>query len=87
MALAEQPARSARVSSPRPRDLPITRSKRATYELLADVIPVPHVFAAPQDVGQFPVFAKPDRSQGSQGAVLVPDAAALTAALAGGSTS
>ena len=32
----------------------ITRSKRATYELLADVIPVPHVFAAPQDVGRIP---------------------------------
>jgi carbamoyl-phosphate synthase large subunit len=63
----------------------ITRSKRATYELLADVIPVPQVFAAPHDVGQFPVFAKPDRSQGSQGAVLLPDAPALMAALAGGS--
>ncbi len=63
----------------------ITRSKRATYELLADVVPVPHVFARAEEVGEFPVFAKPDRSQGSQGAVLVSDATGLTAALAGGS--
>jgi carbamoyl-phosphate synthase large subunit len=63
----------------------ITRSKRATYELLADVVPVPHVYGRPEEVGEFPVFAKPDRSQGSQGALLVPDAPALTAAVAGGS--
>ena len=55
----------------------ITRSKRATYELLADVLPVPHVFRRPEDVSEYPVFAKPDRSQGSQGAVLVPDETAL----------
>jgi carbamoyl-phosphate synthase large subunit len=63
----------------------ITRSKRATYELLAGVVPVPHVYGRPEEVGEFPVFAKPDRSQGSQGAVLVPDAPALAAAVAGGS--
>jgi carbamoyl-phosphate synthase large subunit len=63
----------------------VARSKRATYELLADAVPVPHVFARPEDVREFPVFAKPDRSQGSQGAVLVHDRAALTAALAAGS--
>jgi carbamoyl-phosphate synthase large subunit len=63
----------------------ITRSKRATYELLGDAVPVPHVFAGPRDVTEFPVFAKPDRSQGSQGAVTVADEAALAAAVAAGS--
>jgi carbamoyl-phosphate synthase large subunit len=62
----------------------ITRSKRATYELLDGAVPVPRVLN-PEDVDAFPVFAKPDRSQGSQGAVLVRDADALAAALADGS--
>jgi len=63
----------------------ITRSKRATYELLGDVVPVPHVFDVPGEITEFPVFAKPDRSQGSRGAVLVSDETELTAALAAGS--
>jgi carbamoyl-phosphate synthase large subunit len=63
----------------------ITRSKRATYELLGDAVPVPHVFARPEEVTQFPVFAKPDRSQGSQGAVQVADERQLAAAVAAGS--
>jgi hypothetical protein len=63
----------------------VTRSKRATYELLGDVVPAPHVYDDPAEIAEFPVFAKPDRSQGSQGAVAVADRSALTAALAGGS--
>jgi carbamoyl-phosphate synthase large subunit len=63
----------------------ITRSKRATYELLADALPVPHVFPGPEAVAEFPVFAKPDRSQGSQGAVLVSDPSELAAAVTAGS--
>ena len=63
----------------------ITRSKRATYELLGDAVPVPHVFADAAAVTDFPVFAKPDRSQGSRGAVAVSDARALAAAVAAGS--
>jgi carbamoyl-phosphate synthase large subunit len=61
----------------------ITRSKRATYELLEGAVPVPRVFDG--DVTEFPVFAKPDRSQGSQGAMAVADEAALVAAVAAGS--
>jgi hypothetical protein len=36
-------------------------------------------------VDRFPVFAKPDQSQGSRGAVLVHDPTELAAALAAGS--
>ena len=61
----------------------ITRSKRATYERLDGAVPVPRVFDG--DVTEFPVFAKPDRSQGSQGATAVADEAALVAAVAAGS--
>jgi hypothetical protein len=63
----------------------ITRSKRATYSLLADCLPVPRLYREPEEVDTFPVFAKPDRSQGSQGAVLVHDRAQLAAAHAAGS--
>lgn len=86
LALAEHAdeIRAGIVTSPL-RTARITRSKRATYELLADAVPVPRVFDRPGDVDAFPVFAKPDRSQGSQGAVLVPDEASLAAALAAGS--
>ena len=62
----------------------IARSKRATYERLSGAVPVPRVLD-PADVTAFPVFAKPDSAQGSQGAVLVHDAAGLEAALAAGS--
>jgi carbamoyl-phosphate synthase large subunit len=63
----------------------ITRSKRATYARLADAVPVPRVYARARDVKVFPVFAKPDRSQGSQGALVVSDESQLTAALTAGS--
>lgn len=86
LALAEhaESLTAAVITSPR-ETCRITRSKRATYERLADVVPVPHVFPTPEEVRSFPVFAKPDRSQGSQGAQLVRDAAQLTRAVAGGS--
>jgi carbamoyl-phosphate synthase large subunit len=63
----------------------LTRSKRATYQRLAGAVPVPAVFASPGDVDRFPVFVKPDRSQGSQGALLINDAEHLARAVAGGS--
>lgn len=63
----------------------VTRSKRATYELLGEAVPVPHVFERPDEIAEFPVFAKPDRSQGSRGAVAVAGATELAAALAAGS--
>ena len=85
LALAEQrdQLHAGVVTSPL-RTCTITRSKRATYELLDGAVPVPRVLA-PADVDAFPVFAKPDRSQGSQGAVLVRDTDELAAALADGS--
>lgn len=76
---------AARVITSPERTCRITRSKRATYALLDGALPVPQVYEHPEDVGRFPVFAKPDRSQGSQGATLIPDAAALDAALGNGS--
>ena len=86
LALAEQAGEiHARVVTSPLRTCRITRSKRATYELLRDVVPVPHVFASPRDVTAFPVFAKPDRSQGSRGAMEVHDAHGLDRALAAGS--
>lgn len=46
----------------------VLRSKRRTYELLKEVIPTPKVFDVIDDVSAFPVFCKPDRGQGAQGA-------------------
>lgn len=63
----------------------VARSKRSTYAALADVVAVPHVHPSPRDVDRFPVFAKPDRGQGSRGARVVADRDALARALAEGS--
>lgn len=52
----------------------ITRSKRLTYSRLADVVPAPKVHEAPPRTGEFPVFVKPDRGQGSQNAEVIRDA-------------
>jgi len=46
----------------------ITRSKSKTYALLKDVVPVPRVYDDVEEVAGYPVFIKPDRGQGSQGA-------------------
>ncbi len=86
LALAEQAGRiGARVVTSPARTCRITRSKRATYELLRGVVPVPKVFESAHEVRRFPVFAKPDRGQGSQGAMEVHDAHELDRALAAGS--
>src|SRR5688572_21866441 len=64
----------ARVVAPSVETCRVTRSKRSTYAALAGAVPVPHVFdgiPAPQD---YPVFVKPDRGQGSQGARVAHDA-------------
>ena len=63
----------------------LTRSKGATYAALREVVPVPRVFTGLAEVEAFPVFVKPDAAQGSQGAMLVHDAAALERAVAAGS--
>lgn len=46
----------------------ITRSKSAAYRCLADVVPVPALYAHADEVPAYPVFLKPDRGQGSFGA-------------------
>lgn len=47
----------------------ICRSKRKTYNHLQGVIKVPQIFDSVPNV--FPVFAKPDKGQGSRGAMLI----------------
>ncbi len=48
----------------------IARSKRLTYRHLREVLPVPRVFASPNEIERFPVFVKPDSGQGSEDAFL-----------------
>jgi hypothetical protein len=57
------------ISSPS-RTCEITRLKSATYKLFDGFVPVPKVLEL-KDVHKFPVFVKPDRGQGSQGAQIV----------------
>jgi carbamoyl-phosphate synthase large subunit len=45
----------------------ITRSKLLTMKHLDGIIPTPRLFTNAEDVAEFPVFVKPDRSQGAQG--------------------
>lgn len=59
----------------------LTRSKSLTYEALERVVKVPKVYGLPDDVSHFPVFVKPDRGQGSQGAARVNNRAELVQAL------
>jgi len=49
----------------------ITRSKRLTYHALSQIVRVPKLFDSPPLSSDYPVFVKPDCSQGSQGASLV----------------
>ena len=78
-------ALGARVVGPPPETCRLTRSKRATYAALDGALPVPRVFEDPAQVADFPVFVKPDRSQGSQGAALASDGAELARWVALGS--
>ncbi len=58
----------------------ITRSKTLTYQSLAPIVRVPQLYA-PDTTGPFPLFVKPDRGQGSQGAVMVRNTGELETAL------
>lgn len=49
----------------------ITRSKKQTYQHLEGAIPLPQVFSFKNDNLTFPLFVKPDRGQGSQGAKII----------------
>jgi hypothetical protein len=55
------------ISSPLPTCL-ICRSKTSTYHKFSNLLPVPTVFDKLSDIHNFPVFIKPDKGQGSQGA-------------------
>lgn len=57
----------------------LTRSKSRTYSHLKEHVRVPRIYE-PTDIKTYPVFVKPDRGQGSQGAQLVCNEAELTAA-------
>jgi len=59
----------------------ITRSKSLTYQALGAVIRVPRTYQ-PATATDFPLFVKPDRGQGSQGAQKVRNLSELTGAVA-----
>lgn len=56
----------ARIVSSPPDTCLLTRSKRATYQRLSGVVPVPVVYDRPDAVPAYPVFVKPDRGEGSR---------------------
>ena len=60
----------------------LTRSKKSTYEHFAGLIPVPKIYDQPVANSLFPVFVKPDKGQGSQGAALVSNSDELAVVLA-----
>lgn len=49
----------------------VTRSKRKTYTLLNDIINTPLLYTLEEAYNKFPLFIKPDKGQGSQGASVV----------------
>ena len=49
----------------------ICRSKTKTYNRFKNLLPVPKVFNELSEIENFPVFVKPDRGQGTQGAYRV----------------
>ena len=49
----------------------ITRSKKRTYEVLSGIVPVPELYDINSDIETFPVFVKPDRGQGTVGALKI----------------
>ncbi|MEY8709617.1 hypothetical protein A9B99_02570 [Mangrovibacter phragmitis] len=59
---------AARIIAPSVQTCKLTRYKSKTYDALADVINVPKCYATADDIDSWPVFIKPDRGQGSQGA-------------------
>lgn len=68
---------NAKVIAPGREACVITRSKRLTYNTVSDLIRVPICYSNPDDITQWPVFVKPDRGQGSQGALKISDYSTL----------
>jgi carbamoyl-phosphate synthase large subunit len=72
LALAENASQiQARVVSSPHRTCAVTRSKSRTYRLFSGHLPVPRLYSDPVEEQAFPVFVKPDASQGSRGTRLV----------------
>ncbi len=61
----------ARILLPDADVLRVTRSKKATLRELADVVPVPRVYGSAQEIDGYPIFVKPDKGYGAQGAYVV----------------
>ncbi len=49
----------------------ITRSKRATYELFKNIIPIPTIYRDAEEIKNYPVFIKPAVGQGSVGTLKI----------------
>lgn len=60
----------------------LCRSKRATYQAMAGIVPVPQHWAQASADLPFPIFVKPDKGQGSQRARPIADYVSLTMAMA-----
>ncbi|MEH5012141.1 ATP-grasp domain-containing protein [Phytobacter diazotrophicus] len=72
-----QPEISAKVVSSNTKCCEITRYKSRTYDKLRDIVPVPRCYKSAEEVENWPVFIKPDRGQGAQGALKVNDKSTL----------
>ena len=62
---------SAPILLPNHNVIALTRSKRATLEVLSGQMPQPEVYSSFNEIKKFPVFSKPDRGYGGQGALLI----------------
>ncbi len=62
----------------------ITRSKTATYQHFKEILPTPFVYENADEIREYPVFVKPDKGQGSEGAMSVKNREELDTALSGG---
>ncbi|WP_413595909.1 ATP-grasp domain-containing protein [Citrobacter youngae] len=75
-------ALSATVLCPSQETCRITRFKSKTYQALKGAVPLPAVFNDPKEIAHWPVFVKPDRGQGAQGALRVDSPERLVSILA-----
>ncbi|NTZ49472.1 ATP-grasp domain-containing protein [Citrobacter gillenii] len=83
LALSEKrDALSATVLCPPHETCQTTRYKSKTYQSLRKILPVPAVYTDSNKITQWPVFVKPDRGQGAQGASCIETPEALASLLA-----
>lgn len=80
LALAEQrEAIDAQCIAPFKEQAEQLRYKSRTYQVLEGIVPVPTIYRSASEVPSWPVFAKPDRGQGSQGVTIIEDEASFRA--------